>query len=145
MARHVLRGPAERRSCQLYRGDDWAAWAGWPVESSTSRLSYNALRNDTEVPVVDSGIAREVEDVIECQLRLQDRKVEPDMSFVDDLGADSLALVDLTLALEEAFDIDIQTDDVERLFTVQDAIDYVAGCLSSRTPRRLSVLPSMAC
>ncbi len=93
----------------------------------------------------ESGIAREVEEVIECQLRLRGRRVEPATSFVDDLGADSLALVDLTLALEEAFDIDIQPDDVEQLLTVQDAIDYVAGCLSGRSRRRLSVPPAMTC
>jgi acyl carrier protein len=75
-------------------------------------------------------VAKKVEGVIQRQLHVADRRIEPSMDFVDDLGADSLALVDLTLALEEAFDIDIDGDDVEGLCTVQDAIDYVGKRLS---------------
>jgi len=77
------------------------------------------------------GIAQRVNGVIRRQLRIAGRSLDPSMYFVDDLGADSLALVDLTLALEEAFDIDIPGDDVEELCTVQDAIDYVGRCLAS--------------
>ena len=77
--------------------------------------------------MTDVVIAKKVEGVIRRHLDIAGT-LDPSMYFVDDLGADSLALVDLTLALEEAFDIDIQTDDVERLCTVQDAIDYVRRC-----------------
>ncbi len=46
-------------------------------------------------------------------------------SLVDDLGADSLALVELVMSMEENFDIDIDDEDAEKLITVQDAIDYI--------------------
>jgi acyl carrier protein len=51
--------------------------------------------------------------------------VVPEASLVDDLGADSLALVELVMSMEEAFDIDIDDEDAEKLVTVQDAIDYI--------------------
>jgi acyl carrier protein len=51
--------------------------------------------------------------------------VVPEASLVDDLGADSLALVELVMSIEEAFDIDIDDEDAEKLITVQDAIDYI--------------------
>ncbi len=46
-------------------------------------------------------------------------------SLVDDLGADSLALVELVMSMEEAFDIDIDDDDAEKMLTVNDAIEYI--------------------
>ncbi len=52
-------------------------------------------------------------------------EVVPEASFVDDLGADSLDLVELIMSMEEEFDIDISDDDAEKLITVQDAIDYI--------------------
>jgi len=51
--------------------------------------------------------------------------VVPEASFVDDLGADSLDLVELVMAMEEEFGIEIGDEDAERIRTVQDAIDYV--------------------
>ncbi|MFH1155892.1 MAG: acyl carrier protein [Pseudomonadota bacterium] len=51
--------------------------------------------------------------------------VVPEASLVDDLGADSLSLVELVMSIEEAFDIDIDDEDAEKLITVQDAIDYI--------------------
>ena len=51
--------------------------------------------------------------------------VIPEASLVDDLGADSLALVELIMSMEEAFDIDIDDDDAEKMITVNDAIEYI--------------------
>ncbi len=51
--------------------------------------------------------------------------IVPEASLVDDLGADSLALVELVMSMEENFDIDIDDEDAEKLITVQDAIDYI--------------------
>jgi acyl carrier protein len=79
-----------------------------------------------------AGIAKQVEGVVRRHLDVAGRTIEPPTRFVDDLGVDSLALVELTLALEEEFDIDIEDDAVERLRTVQDAIDYVERCLATR-------------
>lgn len=51
--------------------------------------------------------------------------VVPEASLVDDLGADSLALVELMMSMEEAFDIDIDDDDAEKMIFVSDAIEYI--------------------
>ena len=53
--------------------------------------------------------------------------VVPEASLVDDLGADSLALVELIMSMEEAFDMEIDDDDAEKMLTVQDIIAYVEG------------------
>ena len=52
-------------------------------------------------------------------------EVVPEASFVDDLGADSLDLVELVMSMEEEFDIDISDEDAEKIVTVKDAIDYI--------------------
>jgi acyl carrier protein len=64
-------------------------------------------------------------DIIVEQLSVDKGKVVPNASFVDDLGADSLDQVELIMAMEEEFDIEIPDEDAEKLKTVQDAIDYV--------------------
>lgn len=64
-------------------------------------------------------------EIIAEQLSVDKEKVVPDASFVDDLGADSLDLVELIMAMEEAYDIEIPDEDAESITTVQDAIDYV--------------------
>ena len=64
-------------------------------------------------------------DIIVEQLSVEREKVVPNASFVDDLGADSLDLVELIMAMEEGFDIEIPDEDAEKISTVQDAVDYV--------------------
>ena len=59
------------------------------------------------------------------QLGVDEEEVKPEATFIDDLGADSLGLVELVLAFEEAFEIDIPDEDTEKIRTVQDAIDYI--------------------
>ncbi len=72
------------------------------------------------------AIDQEMIDIIVEQLSVEKDKVVPQASFVDDLGADSLDLVELIMAMEEKFDIEIPDEDAEKIVTVQDAIDYVA-------------------
>jgi len=83
--------------------------------------------------MTETAIATQVQGVVRRHLAATGRAIEPSTRFVDDLGADSLALVDLTLALEEQFDIDIEGDDIEQLCTVGDAIRYVERCLAARS------------
>ncbi|MEA3547325.1 MAG: acyl carrier protein [Thermodesulfobacteriota bacterium] len=64
-------------------------------------------------------------DIIAEQLSVDKSKVVASASFVDDLGADSLDLVELIMAMEESFDIEIPDEDAEKIMTVQDAIAYV--------------------
>jgi acyl carrier protein len=71
------------------------------------------------------AIEQQMIDIIVEQLSVEKEKVVANASFVDDLGADSLDLVELIMAMEEGFDIEIPDEDAEGITTVQDAIDYV--------------------
>jgi acyl carrier protein len=70
-------------------------------------------------------MAEKVKQIISEQLGVDENEVTPSASFVDDLGADSLDQVELVMALEEAFEVEIPDEDAEKIRTVQDAIDYV--------------------
>ncbi len=70
-------------------------------------------------------IKAKVKQIICEQLSVAEEDVVPEASFVDDLGADSLDLVEMIMAMEEAFDISIDDEDAEKIKTVQDAWDYI--------------------
>ena len=63
--------------------------------------------------------------MIADQLQIDEEQVKPDASFMDDLGADSLDTVELIMALEEEFDIEIPDSEAEKIRTVQQALDYL--------------------
>ena len=71
------------------------------------------------------SVEERVKQIIVEQLGVEEGEVTPSASFVDDLGADSLDTVELVMALEEAFDIEIPDEDAEKIRTVQDAVDYI--------------------
>lgn len=71
------------------------------------------------------SIADKIIKVISEKLGIDRAEVAPEASLVDDLGADSLDLVELIMSMEEEFDIEIPDDDAEKIITVQHAIDYV--------------------
>ncbi|HIQ38219.1 MAG TPA: acyl carrier protein [Desulfocapsa sulfexigens] len=71
------------------------------------------------------AIEQQMVDIIVEQLSVDKDKVVPAASFVDDLGADSLDLVELIMAMEEEFDVEIPDEEAEQITTVQNAIDYV--------------------
>jgi len=66
-----------------------------------------------------------VKKIISEKLSVDIKEVVPDASFVDNLGADSLDLVELIMSMEEEFDIDIPDEDAENITKVKDAIDYI--------------------
>jgi acyl carrier protein len=70
-------------------------------------------------------IEKKVKEIIKSQLEVSEDKLKPEASFIDDLKADSLAVVELVLALEQAFDITIPEEDTEQIKTVKDAITYI--------------------
>ncbi len=70
-------------------------------------------------------ITAEVKRIIKEQLDVEEKDIKPESSFIDDLGADSLGLVELVLAFEDAFDIEIPDEETEKIRTVQDAITYI--------------------
>jgi acyl carrier protein len=71
------------------------------------------------------AIADKVKGIIVEQLGVDEEEVTPDASFVDDLGADSLDTVELVMAFEEEFGIEIPDEDAEKIQRVQEAIDYI--------------------
>ena len=72
-----------------------------------------------------SDVTSKVTKIIVDQLGVSADEVKPEAKFVDDLGADSLDLTELIMAMEEEFDIDIADDDAQKIQKVQDAIDYI--------------------
>lgn len=73
----------------------------------------------------DSKVFDKVKEIVVEQLGVEAEKVNLDNTFVDDLGADSLDVVELVMALEEEFNIEISDEDAERILTVGQAIDYI--------------------
>ena len=71
------------------------------------------------------SIAQKVTEIISQQLDVDVAEIKSEASFIDDLGADSLAIVELVLPLEEEFQIEIPDEDTEKIQTVQDAIRYI--------------------
>ena len=72
-----------------------------------------------------AAVDDKVKQIIVEQLGVDEAEVTANASFVDDLGADSLDTVELVMAFEEAFDIEIPDEDAEKIRTVQDAVDYI--------------------
>lgn len=74
-----------------------------------------------------ASVEDKVKSIIVDQLGVNETEVTGSASFVDDLGADSLDTIELVMAFEEAFSIEIPDEDAEKIKTVQNAIDYVAA------------------
>lgn len=72
-----------------------------------------------------SDVAERVKKIVVEHLSVDDAKVTAEASFIDDLGADSLDTVELVMAFEEEFGIEIPDDSAEKILTVQDAISYI--------------------
>lgn len=76
---------------------------------------------------MSASIESQVKQIIVEQLGVDEAQVDPTASFVDDLGADSLDIVELVMAFEEKFDLDIPDEDAEKIATVKDAVDYITA------------------
>jgi acyl carrier protein len=74
-----------------------------------------------------ADIVAKVKKIISEQLGVPETDVKPEASFVNDLGADSLDTVELVMALEEEFGVEIPDEDAEKIATVQNAIDYITA------------------
>ena len=78
------------------------------------------------------SVEQKVKEIIVEQLGVDPEQVIQEASFVEDLGADSLDTVELVMALEEEFDLEIPDEDAEKMITVGDAIDYIEKNLTEK-------------
>ena len=75
---------------------------------------------------MNENIFNKVKEIVVDQLEIEDlEKIKPEYNFANDLGADSLDVVELVMALEEEFDIEIPDEDAEGIDTVEKAVDYI--------------------
>lgn len=79
-----------------------------------------------------SSVEEKVKEIIVEQLSVDESEVTPTASFIDDLGADSLDTVELVMALEEGFSIEIPDDAAEKITTVKEAIEYIEAHLPKK-------------
>ena len=79
-----------------------------------------------------STVEQQVKAIVAEQLGVKQEQVTNDASFVDDLGADSLDTVELVMALEEEFEIEIPDEDAEKITTVKDAVEYIENKTSKK-------------
>jgi acyl carrier protein len=72
-----------------------------------------------------ASVEERVKEIIAEQLGLEKDDIQLDASFIDDLGADSLDIVEMIMTIEDEYDVEISDDDAEKIGTVQDAINYI--------------------
>jgi acyl carrier protein len=91
----------------------------------TEGFSLAGQAGRKEIADLMASVDERVKQIIVEQLGVDEAEVTPNASFVDDLGADSLDTVELVMAFEEAFEIEIPDEDAEKIRTVKDAVDYI--------------------
>jgi len=89
-------------------------------------LSFpRAGNSNQQIFMADKSIEEKVKDIIVEQLGVNPEQVTPQASFIEDLGADSLDIVELVMAFEEEFSVEVPDEDAEKLQTVGDVINYI--------------------
>ncbi len=76
-----------------------------------------------------ASVDERVKEIIAEQLGLEKDDIQPEASFIDDLGADSLDIVEMIMTIEDEFDVEISDEDAEKIMSVQDAINYISDKL----------------
>jgi acyl carrier protein len=106
----------------------WGSRSGKGLKFSPPQMLSDAQNRTTERYRGDCTMAavdEKVKQIIVEQLQVDEAEVTPGASFQEDLGADSLDVVELVMQFEEAFDIQIPDEDAEKIKTVKDATDYI--------------------
>ncbi len=116
---HSCRSCARPAASQLYTNSSGQLDYSFPriiVKTGGTRMVVNEK---------SKALVEKVKQIISEQLGVEEAEITPSSSFVDDLGADSLDTVELVMALEENFDLEIPDEAAEKIRTVQDAVDYI--------------------
>jgi acyl carrier protein len=100
-------------------------WTKFIAGSYQTPLRYTHLNLNYLCPMTDIPIEEKVKDIIVEQLGVNPEQITPSASFIEDLGADSLDTVELVMAFEEEFSVDVPDEDAEKLQTVGDVIRYI--------------------
>jgi acyl carrier protein len=90
-----------------------------------NQVPTRVSENKRETGEDHMAVEEKVKQIIVEQLQVDEAEVTPGASFQEDLGADSLDVVELVMQFEEAFDLEIPDEDAEKIKTVKDAIDYI--------------------
>jgi len=88
---------------------------------------YLYARSTTNITMADDSTEEKVKNIIVEQLGVNAEQVVADAKFIEDLGADSLDTVELVMAFEEEFDIEVPDEDAEKLISVGDVVKYIDG------------------
>jgi len=97
------------------------------LDRSDPEIQRGVAHQDIVEEVMASPVEQKVKQIIVEQLGVDESQVDNKASFVDDLGADSLDIVELVMAFEEAFELEIPDEDAEKIATVGDAVTYIEG------------------
>jgi acyl carrier protein len=92
---------------------------------ATAGLSTRDQHKTEQIFMAEKSIEEKVKDIIVEQLGVNPEQVTPQASFIEDLGADSLDIVELVMAFEEEFSVEVPDEDAEKLQTVGDVIKYI--------------------
>jgi acyl carrier protein len=102
------------------------------VLAEAERRSLKSTRSQIIPGGIMAAVEQKVKQIIVEQLGVDESQVDSNASFVDDLGADSLDIVELVMAFEEAFELEIPDEDAEKITTVKDAVEYIENKTSKK-------------
>jgi acyl carrier protein len=100
--------------------------------AEADRRSLKSTRSQIIPGGIMAAVEQKVKQIIVEQLGVDESQVDSNASFVDDLGADSLDIVELVMAFEEAFELEIPDEDAEKITTVKDAVEYIENKTSKK-------------
>lgn len=89
------------------------------------------FRKEVNCDMTAAEIDAKLKEIVMDRLNVEEDQIKPEASFVEDLGADSLDIVELIMGIEEEFDIEIPDEDAEKLTTVGEATNYIKGKLDA--------------
>jgi acyl carrier protein len=138
VAAHAAAPPGSRRGSARFTGNAAHGYSCVTLDDRTgarcyfchgqalhhSALGYNS-RDFSHLEICMESIEQRVKKIVAEQLGVNEAEIKNESSFLDDLGADSLDMVELVMALEDEFETEIPDEEAEKITTVQQAIDYI--------------------